>query len=353
MNGRTPAGAVPAEYLRAVPAHLQGALKEVSYPVRHYINKDRKLVVDPRTDARSAGRETVQGEPLAKPCNVYLPAGYDPDDPAVRYPVLYLLHGVGGDHFEWIRGSGTEDGRSVILNIIDNLIAGGEIEPLIFVFPNGRSAWNWQDATFDFAGTNMLGFYYFDYELRHDLIPFIEANFHTRATTGDKSPQEIEADRRERAIAGLSMGGMQVLNLVLGGFRHDAAAHVDPAKGKDDGLLATVPAPGMLDLFGRAGAFSNAPTSAEGHVLGASVKASGYPLHLLYMNCGDADDISHHVFRRSVEGLAEHAGEALVRFCRTVIEGGVHDFRVWNSGAFHFLRNAFPKGGAQSAGAER
>lgn len=354
-----PAGRIPPEWLRAAPAGKQGELRELAYPVRHYINKDRKLVIAPGTDARDAGRATAAGEPLAKPCNVYLPAGFDPDDPGARYPVLFLLHGVGGDHFEWLRGSGTADGRFGLCNLLDNLIARGEIEPLIVVLPNGRSSWDWEDKTFDFAGTNMLGFYYFDYELRHDLLPFIEANFPVCGKAaaspagGEGGPSRDGAAGREaRAIAGLSMGGMQALNLVLGGYRHDAAARVDPAA-DGNGLLPTVRAPGMLDLFSRVGAFSNAPTTSEGRVLGAGVQASGHPLRLLYMNCGDADDISFHVYRQAVDGLAEHAGGALQHFRHEVIEGGVHDFRVWNAGACGFLRLAFAKGGGGDGGEAR
>src|SRR5690606_7771064 len=113
----------------------------------------------------------------------------------VRYPVLYLLHGVGGDHFEWLNGSRTEDDRPVICNVIDHLIARGEMEPAIVVFPNGRASHAWGDASFNFAGTNMLGFYYFDYELRHDLIPFIEGKYHTRANIRDTSPEGVAYNR--------------------------------------------------------------------------------------------------------------------------------------------------------------
>lgn len=338
--------AIPAAHLQAPPAARQGRILELEYTVRHYINRERKLVIAPGTDGGSAGRETVSGPPIVKRCNVYVPAGCRMDDPAVRYPVLYLLHGVGGDHFEWLHGSGTEGGRPVICNLIDHLVISGDIEPVIVVFPNGRSAWNWQDKTFDFTGTNMLGFYYFDYELRHDLMPFIESRFPVRARSGGagQTPEEAERARRQRAVAGLSMGGMQALNLVLGGFRHDAAKDETGEPGRP-GLRPTVLAPGMLDLFGAVGSFSCAPTSSEGRVLGSSIKAAGQSLHALYMNCGDRDDISFGVFRRSTDGLAEHAGGLLRRFVPFVVRDGVHDFRVWNLGAWHFLRLAFPAHG--------
>lgn len=113
-----------------------------------------------------------------------MPAGYDPNDTTVRYNVLYLLHGVGGDQYEWLSSNGKVDGRFIICNIFDNLIVNGDIDPLIVVFPNGRSAYDWTDSSFNSEGTNMLEFYYFDYELRYDLIPFIESNYAPTSSDG-------------------------------------------------------------------------------------------------------------------------------------------------------------------------
>lgn len=336
MN-QIPIANIPAADMRAAEKYNQGTLIEESYPVYHYIDEKRRLVAPPGFDSGDAGRDIVPGDPLVKLCHVYLPAGYDG---SVRYPVLYLLHGVGGDHHEWIRGSGTVDGRPVIINLLDNLIARGEVEPLIVVFPNGRSCHDFADTNFDFAGTNMLGFYYFDYELRHNLIPFIELKYGTRADIRDISPEGVRYNRSQRAIAGLSMGGMQVLNLAVGGFRHDFAED-----GNGGGLAPTVQAPGMLDLFGYAGAFSNAPTSSAGDVLGASIHASGHDLDLLYLTCGDQDGISDSVYRQVVEGLADKAGDALKHFYQVTLQGGVHDFQVWNHGAYHFLKLCFNPAG--------
>ena len=89
--------AVPDEYKRAVEKRLQGTITEVSYSVKNYINSSRQLVVYQNTCDEKAGRETVQGNAIIKKCNVYLPAGYDKNDNATKYNVLYLLHGVGGD----------------------------------------------------------------------------------------------------------------------------------------------------------------------------------------------------------------------------------------------------------------
>lgn len=336
--------AVPPAYIRPVDAELRGSIAEVSYSVDNYINESRQLVTDQDISAEEAGRETVKGQAITKKCMVYLPAGYDQNDPDTRYNVLYLLHGVGGNRYEWLNGSGRVDGNYAICNIFDNLIANGDIDPLIVVFPEGRSAHDWTDTSFNSAGTNLLGFYYFDYELRYDLIPFIESTYNTYADIRDTSPEGIERNRRHRAIAGLSMGGMQALNLAVGGYRCDSSLYTGTRGVWGNFLDTTVLAPGMEDLFAYVGAFSQAPTSSNGKTLGASIASSSHRLDLLYVTCGDADGVAFGSgYAPSVDGLVEAAGDNLRHLYQVVIAGGAHDFRVWNNGAYNFARLAFGK----------
>ncbi|MUT68253.1 esterase family protein [Paenibacillus sp. NEAU-GSW1] len=332
---------IPDAYMKAAASGKQGIVREFSYPVNNYINKERQLVTDRLIDTREAGRPTVSGETIMKNCNVYFPAGYDDRDVDTRYHVLYLLHGVGGDQYEWLRGSGSESGRPILCNIIDNLIANGDIDPIIMVMPNGRSTHDWTDRTFNSEGTNMLGFYYFDYELRYDLIPFIESTFKTYANISETSPEAVEYNRMHRAIAGLSMGGMQVLNLILGGFRCDSAAITGMVSEWGNGLVTTVPARGMTDLFAYAGAFSNAPSSSNGKQLGASIALNGHRLRLLYMTCGDADGVSIDCYNKSIDQLTDNGGDYIDAYCHVLIKDGVHDFQVWNHGAYQFTRMSF------------
>jgi enterochelin esterase-like enzyme len=332
---------IPEEYKRAVPEEFQGQLKEFSYTVSNYINSSRQLVTNQAISSEEAGRETVQGEPIVKKCNVYLPAGYDETDKDKKYNVLYLLHGVGGGRYEWLYGGGRIDGNYVICNILDNLIMNGEIEPLIVVFPEGRSSHDWVDNSFSVDKTNILGFYYFDYELRYNLIPFIESNFNTYANIADKSPEAIEYNRRHRAIAGLSMGGMQALNLTFGGYRHDSTKYTGTSSFFNNGLDKTVKAPGMQDLFAYVGAFSNAPTSSTGDILGSGIAAADYPMELLYITCGDNDGIAIMSYEMAIRDLMETAGENLRSYYQVLIRGGGHDFAVWNHGAYNFLRLLF------------
>ncbi|WP_027086946.1 alpha/beta hydrolase [Cohnella panacarvi] len=341
--------AVPAEYFTPVGEDLQGTIQEVSYPVGHYINESRQLVAGEAIDSREAGRETVKGEAIRKSCNVYLPAGYDPDDKAVKYNVLYLLHGVGGNQYEWLSDNGSVGERYKVCNLFDRLIAGGDIDPLIVVFPNGRSAHDWTDRTFRTEGTHMLGFYYFDYELKYDLIPFIESTYNTRANVKDATTEGVRLNRESRAIAGLSMGGMQALNLIVGGYRYDSTKFTGTESVWDNGLAQTVLAPGMIDMFGYVGAFSNAPTSSDGRTLGTSLAASANSLHSLFISCGDADEIAVRSYAGSTEGLPQRAGDRLGRYYEVLIQGGLHDFEVWNNGAYNFSRLAFGNRDAQAA----
>ncbi|SFF07907.1 Putative esterase [Paenibacillus catalpae] len=325
--------AVPVEYTREVKEELKGTVHEATYSVRNYINSSRQLVTNQNVASEEAGRETVEGEGIIKKCNIYLPAGYDEHDTETKYNVLYLLHGVGGDHNEWFYGG--------VRNIIDNLIANGDIDPLIIVFPNGRSAHDWTDRTFNSEGTNMLGFYYFDYELRHDLIPFIESNYNAYADIKRTSPEAIEYNRMHRAIAGLSMGGMQSLNIILGGYRCDSSVITGTNSSWNNGLDTTVLAPGMEDLFAHVGAFSNAPTSSDGKVLGSSIASSGHRLQLLYITCGDADGVAIGSYAKSIDGLTEAAGDYLSDFYQILMKDEGHDFKVWDHGAYNFSRLSF------------
>lgn len=338
MVSNKDAESIPDSYVNPASEVLQGEIQEVEYSVSNYINALRCLITNQDIDSETAGREAAAGEPIMKKCNVYLPAGYDGNDVQRRYNVMYLLHGVGGDQYEWL--SSKAGGRAVIANIFDHLIANGEIEPLIVVFPNGRSAQDWTDRSFNSQGTNMLGFYYFDYELRYDLIPFIEANYHTYADIADTSFEAIAYNRLHRAIAGLSMGGMQALNLIVGGYRHDSITVTATESPMKNGLDKTVLAAGLTDLFAYVGAFSNAPTSSEGKVLGSSLASSAHKLSLLYATCGDAD-FAYESYCGSIAGLVDAAGIQLQHYYEVVIKDGNHDFNVWHNGAYNFSRLAF------------
>ena len=115
---------------------------------------------------------------------VYLPPGYSSKE---RYPVLYLLHGIGGNEYEWT-------GYVKAYAIIDNLIASGKAEAMIVVFPNGRAMADDRIPSNPFSPENIKAFADFERDLLASLIPAIQARFSTLS------------DRGHRALGGLSMG---------------------------------------------------------------------------------------------------------------------------------------------------
>ena len=137
-------------------------------------------------------------------CFVYTPPDYD-KNPNKRYPVLYLLHGYNENETGW-----GHQGRAGF--IMDNLIAEGKVTPFIIVMENGgigsRPGFVPRGAPPAGApprgnGRGMFDFSAFEHALIEDVIPFIDANFRTIA------------DQPHRALAGLSMGGMQTHSISL------------------------------------------------------------------------------------------------------------------------------------------
>ena len=216
--------------------------------------------------------------------NVYTPPGYTPSK---KYPVLYLLHGIGGDETEWERFA-----KPSLL--MDNLIADGKAVPMIVVMPNGRAQADDhpQGNPMQFAAA----FATFENDLLKDVIPAIESKY------------SVQADREHRALAGLSMGGGQALNFGL--------AH--------------------LDTFAWVGGFSSAPNTRPPADLIKDHAAAAKKLRLLYVACGDKDGL----FRIS-EGVHKMLDENKVPHVYRVIPGGGHDFRVWKSDLYHLAQLLF------------
>jgi enterochelin esterase family protein len=130
---------------------------------------------------------------------VYTPPGYNAGNDS--YPVLYLLHGGGGDEEAWPT-------LGVAPTIMDNLINAGKAVPMIVVMTNGNSGQAAAftespklDAPTDVVGgmANMM----FEKSLVQDVIPYIESNF------------RVKKDSENRALTGLSMGGLQTMNTTL------------------------------------------------------------------------------------------------------------------------------------------
>lgn len=129
---------------------------------------------------------------------VYTPAAYR-TEPTRRFPVLYLLHGMGGDENAW-----SELGRAS--QILDNLIARGEAEPMIVVMPNGNPA---QTAA---PGETAAGLYTPTMALPHTMDGTFEEGFFDIIEHVDSHYRTVPG-KQNMAIAGLSMGGFHALHI--------------------------------------------------------------------------------------------------------------------------------------------
>jgi enterochelin esterase-like enzyme len=212
---------------------------------------------------------------------VYTPPGYSQDK---KYPVLYILHGIGGDETEWQRFAKVDA-------LMDNLIADKKAEPMIVVMPNGRAQKD------DRASAGMQAapaFAVFERDLLDDVIPAIAKRY------------SVREDREGRALAGLSMGGGQTLNFGLG----------------------------HIDTFAWVGAFSSAPnTKPPAELVPDPAKAK--ELKLLMITCGNKDGL----FRIS-KGVHTYLKEKGVPHLWHVDDHG-HDPTHWAAALYHFSQKIF------------
>ena len=225
---------------------------------------------------------------------VYTPPGYSKDK---KYPQLYVLHGIGGnEREEWTRGG-------VAHVILDNLIADKKIEPMVVVFPNGN-------ATADPEAGGRGGFgggrggrgggfggwgKPFENELLKDIIPYIESHY------------SVVADREQRAVTGLSMGGGQALNIGLAN----------------------------LDVFAWVGGFSSAPNTNPPEQLVPDPEKAKEQLKLLYVSCGNKDGLM-----RVSQGVHAYLKEKNVPHIWHV-DDHAHDFQHWKKGLYNFAQLIF------------
>lgn len=242
----------------------------------------------PRTGVDAGKLELVEYESktvgIKRKARVYTPPQYSADK---KYPVLYLLHGIGGDENEWARNGAPNV-------ILDNLLADKKLVPMIVVLPNGRAA---KDVTpRDPIPRQSPAFAAFEHDLLQDLIPFIEKTY------------SVKADRSSRALAGLSMGGGQSLNI---GLSH-------------------------LDQFAWIGGFSSAPNTRPASKLIENPEEAARQLKLLYISCGDKDGL----FRIS-QDVHTMLDEKKVPHRYNVVRGAGHDFQMWKADLYHFAQLLF------------
>lgn len=214
---------------------------------------------------------------------VYTPPGYTADK---KYPVLWLLHGIGGDETEWQRFAN-------VGALMDNLIADHKAVPMIVVMPNGRAQKNDRPEGDIYASAP--AFAEFEKDLFNDVIPAIESRYST------------QANREGRALAGLSMGGGQTLNF---GLTH-------------------------LDTFASLGAFSAAPNSKPPAALVTDPAATRKRLKLFFLTCGNKDGLI-----RISQGMHAYLKENGIPHVWHV-DGNGHDATHWSHSLYEFAQRLF------------
>lgn len=244
-------------------------------------------IVEPREGIPHGRLEMIEYDSktvgTVRKMQVYTPPGYSEDQ---KYPVLYLLHGIGGDETEWQRFA-TPD------VLFDNLIADGRAEPMIVVMPNGRAQKNDRAEGNVFASAP--AFAVFERDLLDDVIPAIEDRYSTYT------------EREHRALAGLSMGGGQSLNFGLGN----------------------------LDTFAWVGGFSSAPNTRPSNELLPDPEEAREKLKLLWLSCGNQDGLIN-ISQRVHAYLKEHEVPHVWH-----VDGHGHDPDHWRNSLYYFSQLLF------------
>lgn len=277
-------------------------MKKILHALAKYITFITSSLLIAAAISATATAGTVLHESLASASlgrdyrfTVYLPDGYEGS--ALRYPVLYLLHGANGDENDWLV-------KGKVQATLDRLIAEKRIQPLIVVMPGHKSMW-WVDGNAEPAETVLL----------KELLPTVESRFRTIA------------ERQGRAFAGLSAGGYATIRLML--TRPElfvAGAALSPA--------IYEPNPPS-----NSSAIKDPPFQKDGHFDSATWQRlnwrplwAGYAAQKLvvplYINSGDRDrfaiPVHAAVFHQML--LAHQPGQTVLR----VVDGD-HEWVVWEN----------------------
>jgi enterochelin esterase family protein len=224
---------------------------------------------------------------------VYTPPGYEKGN--TRYPVLYLLHGAGGNENAWVTA-----GRAN--TILDNLIADGKSKPMVIVMPLARA----EQSDGVGPAKRVTDRTAFEKDLLGDIIPFIEKTY------------RVSNQPDQRALAGLSAGGATTLNI---GLRHPETFHWIAAMSSALGVAGGNMEQQFADVW------------ADSSKLNKSV-------HMLWISCGKEDTLFN-ANQQFAQLLTQHNIKNDFR-----VESGAHWFRVWRKDLRDFAPMLFtnPKG---------
>ena len=266
------------DYYRPQQGIAHGQVRSIYYFAEHStLNGHQPIASGQKLTANGEWRHAL----------VYTPAEYEKGKK--KYPVLYLQHGMGEGETSWML-------QGKMQHIMDNAIAKGEAVPMIVVMESG-------DIKQPFGGGNNrqgmsdYGASFYPV-LLNDLIPYIDANFRTKA------------DRENRAMAGLSWGGHQTFDIVLNN----------------------------MDKFAWMGTFSGAifgldvKTAYNG--VFANAEEFNKKMHYFYMNWGSEDFIKSQQIVDGLRGLG-------IKVDSSVSEGTGHEFLTWRRGLHEFIPHLF------------
>ena len=245
---------------------------------------------------------------------VYTPPNYDKNRDA-RYPVLVLQHGSGENETGW-----TRQGKAQF--ILDNLIAAGKARPMIVVMDRGYATRPGMAS--EKVGPNawlqnlQLAFSTFEDVVIHDLIPTIDASYRTIP------------DREHRAMAGLSMGGMQTLFIAL---QHlDMFAYIGSFSGP------IIPRLSAGDLTVENGQQQRFDTKTAYGGAFADPLAFNKRVKLLWLGVGTAEPEQ---FRAGIGGAVEALRGAGVRLQYFESNGTAHEWQTWRRDLKEFAPRLF------------
>lgn len=224
-------------------------------------------------------------------CFVYLPANYDAEK---EYPLLFLLHGIGGNESEWTGG------RPEV--ILGNMVSSGEAVEMIVVTPNIKAYPAGTTTSANMYGPEAIAaFDNFINDLRDDLLPFLKENY------------KIREGRENMAVAGLSMGGREALYIGL--TMQDTFAYVG----------AFCPAPGVLPYFSEGGLFQPEEFKAD-----ESLET------FIMINAGSTDTVVGNFPEVYSQTLTQNGTDHVF-----YVTTGGHDFTVWKHGLYNFAKHLF------------
>lgn len=281
---------VPAEYFSSTDQH--GQVVQVNYASKDY---------------------TAEDAAITKTAFVYLPHGYDEADTITKYDILYLMHGWTMTANDYLR-----DGQSSIVNILDNLIANGDITPTIVV----SATFDANNEPQDFS-RSVEELSVFHNDLRNDLMPYIESRFHTYAE--DVTSEAFQASREHRAFGGFSLGAVTTWYQFIYNL---------------DYIKYFLPMSGDCWIMGTYGGHNHPVETAD--YLEQVVQDGGYAEtdFRIYQGIGTDDPIWEQT-NNQIQEMLPRSTFTPANLHYAIIEGGRHDMAACERYLYHALQDFF------------